>query len=73
MNGWKNYETWNVSLWISNDERWYRMACACEDSYAEFCARMAYHGITRTPDGVDLQHPDLDIPALNQVIEEIDR
>jgi hypothetical protein len=24
--GWKNYETWNVALWIGNDEGLYRMA-----------------------------------------------
>ena len=24
--GWKNYETWNVALWISNDKGLYSMA-----------------------------------------------
>jgi hypothetical protein len=23
-NGWRNYETWNVSLWLGNDEPMYR-------------------------------------------------
>ena len=23
-NGWTNYETWNLSLWIDNDREWYR-------------------------------------------------
>ena len=25
-NGWTNYETWNVNLWLSNDEYTYRQA-----------------------------------------------
>ncbi len=33
-NGWTNYETWNVNLWIENTESLYRM----KQSYiAEFC------------------------------------
>jgi len=32
-NGWTNYETWNVALWINNDEFLYNTAKAC----VEFC------------------------------------
>ena len=28
-NGWTNYETWNVALWIQNDEFLYNTAKAC--------------------------------------------
>ena len=34
-NGYRNYETWNVVLWISNDERLYHMAEDCAD-YEQF-------------------------------------
>ena len=33
-NGWANYETWNVALWIGNDEFLYNTAKAC----VEFCS-----------------------------------
>ena len=29
MNGWKDYETWNVALWIQNTECLYRLALEC--------------------------------------------
>ena len=32
-NGWANYETWNVSLWIQNNQFLYNTAVAC----VEYC------------------------------------
>jgi len=32
-NGWTNYETWNVALWMQNDEFLYNTAKAC----VEYC------------------------------------
>jgi hypothetical protein len=34
-NGYKNYETWNVALWISNDEGLYNISRECAN-YTEF-------------------------------------
>lgn len=40
-NGWKNYETWNVALWLGNDqgsqEHWNEKAQDCYDN-AEGCS-----------------------------------
>ncbi len=30
-NGWKNYATWNVALWIQNTEAYYRLAISFKD------------------------------------------
>ena len=35
-NGWTNYETWNVALWINNDEGLYRHAVR----YVQQCERL---------------------------------
>ena len=36
-NGWENYETWNVALWVNNDEGLYNIARRCVD-YKQFVA-----------------------------------
>lgn len=59
-NGHKNWDHWNVSLWINNDEGLYDMARQCVRAYrikGRLPAAMAMlselqeMGIHRTPDG----------------------
>lgn len=55
-NGWANYQTWNVILWLSNDEGLHTFAAQCDD-YEHFkeCIREVYPEAKiafETPDGV---------------------
>lgn len=57
-NGHKNWNHWNVSLWINNDEGLYRLAVEQVEGWRtrERAAENIVHelasvGITRTPDG----------------------
>ena len=55
-NGHKNWNHWNVSLWIKNDEGLYRLARQCMRTYKRVDAARAMlsaleeSGITETPD-----------------------
>jgi hypothetical protein len=74
-NGWANYETWNVALWIGGDETFYDMA--------KIVTRMGHHylgfasimlndfGLETTPDGVFWDDPTLDIPALDAIFVDM--
>ena len=68
-NGWTNYETWNVALWIQNDEGLYNMALECKD-YPEFAAMIAEFS-TKTGDGVSWNASNLSMWELNDMIEEL--
>jgi hypothetical protein len=74
-NGWKNYETWNVNLWLSNDESLYTLVVnyGKEVSYREFVEQylMFIMGSKTTPDGVAWLDESLDYDALDQALEEI--
>lgn len=57
-NGHKNYNYWNVSLWINNDERLYNQARYCVESTKTkteaakmFIAAMHDAGTPKTKDG----------------------
>ena len=73
-NGWKNYETWNVALWMGNEGIYNiarRIARACGD-YEEFASAMLNdHGSPRTPDGVEWDDPVLDHDALTYALDEM--
>jgi hypothetical protein len=62
-NGWENYETWNVALWINNDEGFYNLARQCDD-YQEFLQSLC-GGCVQTPDGVKFADPKVNVIQLN--------
>ena len=83
-NGWKNYQTWNVALWIGNDEGLYKEArwFMSEpeffkdniNSYGEYKSFIMYlrenHGLIETPDEVAYNDSSLDYERLNEMLKE---
>ena len=81
-NGWANYETWNASLWIGNDEFLYNTAKACvtycgqnETPWDKFVRCMMDGDIGRfigqTGDGVKWNHPLIDTDEMNEMLTEL--
>ena len=62
-NGWSNYETWNVALWIQNDEGLYNIAREAGD-YQSFVQSISEF-MTQTLDGVRFDDPKVNVIELN--------
>ncbi len=74
-NGWKNYETWNVALWIGGDEGLYEFAKQYRrQGYKAFCEAMKEFGgeiSLQTPDGVAWNDSGLDLEALDEMMRDL--
>lgn len=73
-NGWKNWETWNVALWIDNEEALYKLARSLRfkmEPYRTFSLLMLEAGSKGTPDGVAWDDAGLDRDELDRMIEEL--
>ena len=70
-NGWANYETWNVALWIGNDEGLYDWARQCRHHGYKSFAHQVSEFSTATPDGVDWLDSALEIDELDEMMTEL--
>ena len=64
-NGWKNWATWNVALWLGNDEALYKLARR-HVRYADLVDQLEAMETFRTPDGASYSDPALDTYALDE-------
>ena len=81
-NGWTNYETWNVALWLDNDRYNYEIArMPSSKTYKDFVRNMkdpSYSNLdvkhdyrNVTGDGISWTDPRLDIGELDETIKGI--
>jgi len=78
-NGWANYETWNVALWIQNNEFLYNTAVACveyhdgafETAYEKFIRSMHNVDSFTTADGVSWDDELVNHDEINAMMLEI--
>ena len=76
-NGWKNRQTWNVSLWINNEESLYLSAVlfmkgrkTVKGSYYRFIDSIGMR-YERTPDNIGWMSTRLDYRALDSMMAEL--
>jgi hypothetical protein len=74
-NGWANYETWNVVLWMQNNQFLYNTAVACveyvaddETPYQKFIRNM--HNVEKftTADGVRWDDEKINHDEINEMM-----
>ena len=66
-NGWENYETWNVALWLQNDEGLYYL-CRDMGNYIDTIDMLKDEGIVSTPDGVRFDDPKVNVIRMNSEV-----
>ena len=80
FNGWANYETWNASLWINNDEPMYRLAVAYVEQARRFGAPIKFDSLIpaleynfgqMTKDGVRWMDGRIDTDEMDEMLAEL--
>ena len=80
MNGWSNYQTWNVALYIQNEYPIYKAAQSYVSMVNEWGQPVSYEDFrqfftdllgTVTPDGVSYSDPTLDTDELDELLQEL--
>jgi hypothetical protein len=79
--GWTNYETWNVALYINNEYDLYCLACEYVKQAKKFCRKVSYDNLIpdiecirnsqMTPDGVRWMDGRIDTNELDEMLEEL--
>ena len=70
-NGWTNWETWNVHMWIGNDEMFHRMMTqGAKNDWEQFKALAMQFGITKTPDDVSFEDPKVNQDEIREAYAE---
>jgi hypothetical protein len=80
FNGWANYETWNASLHINNEEPMYRLAVGYVEQAKRFGQKVSYDSLIpsleynfgkMTPDGVRWMDGRIDTDEMDEMLEEL--
>jgi len=77
-NGWANYETWNVTLWMANNQFLYNTAVACvqyvdnnETPYDKFIRCMINGKRFTTNDNVRWDDDNINRDEVNEMMAEL--
>ena len=73
-NGWANWETWNVALWIGNDPGLYDLACETArdgGTYGHLVSMILDCGSKETPDGCEWDDVKIDGLRINEMMKEL--
>ena len=69
-NGWTNYETWNVGLWLGSDEGLYDLARRALD-FDHLKEMLMCYGSETTGDGVRWDDPKVNGVEIDEMLEEL--
>ena len=69
-NGWANYETWNVALWLQNDETMYNVA-KHYSTFDSLIPRLEYRFGQMTPDSVRWMDPRINTDEIDEMLKDL--